>query len=249
MAKKADGIDSYRELHADRGGSYDAHLSSSTFDAYMTYWESQIVGNLISKLFSEGVGRYLDFACGTGRITGIIAPHAAEIVGVDVSRSMLNVASEKVMNARFVRVDITSDQSNLGMFDFVSAFRFFGNAEAALRIAALKALNSHLKEGGFLLVNNHRNPLAILSVLDRLGRGSMRADLTHSGFRRQLERGGFRVVRAFPIGVWIFRHRLAARLGSDTRLEARLERLFSSGMWAAVAPDTVILARKVRNTV
>ena len=54
----------------------------------MAKYEEEYLRDMIPRL-TRGGGRYLDFACGTGRITAIVAPLVGESVGVDVSESML----------------------------------------------------------------------------------------------------------------------------------------------------------------
>src|SRR5262245_37552937 len=98
----------------------------------MARWEAQYVVEIISRCFPDRVPRYLDFACGTGRLTAVVAPMAMDVVGIDVSRSMLKAAASKLPSARFVCGDITTEDLHLGSFDLVTTFRFFGNAEPAL---------------------------------------------------------------------------------------------------------------------
>ena len=43
----------------------------------------------------------------------------------------------------------------LGLFDLVTSFRFFGNAQDELRSSALAAINRHLRPQGYLIINNH----------------------------------------------------------------------------------------------
>ena len=87
--------DDYRLSHLERGRSYDATLAETPFDAYMAAWERQHLARIVGRLFPTGVGRYLDFACGTGRVTSVVAPLARESVGVDISPSMLEAARER----------------------------------------------------------------------------------------------------------------------------------------------------------
>jgi SAM-dependent methyltransferase len=246
MPDRNEPIGDYLEGHKERGGYYDKLLAASPFDAYMTEWETRHVRDLIARTFPSGVGRYLDFACGTGRMTQVVAATAAEAVGVDVSSSMLQVARRKVPAAKFVEADLTSQDVDIGSFDLVSSFRFFGNAEPGLRRSVLRALNSRMRAGGHLLVNSHRNPWAMLSVFDRLGGGDMRVDLSYRAFRRLLSEAGFAIREVRPIAVWQFRHAIAARAGSNPAREASLEKFFSGRLWAPIAPDAVILARKER---
>ena len=244
----------YRESHQDRGDGYDAMLAADPFDTYMDRWEARHTRELVPRLFPAKIPRYLDFACGTGRLTSVIAPLATETVGVDISASMLKVAVQKLPSARFVCGDLTTERVPLGSFDLVSAFRFFGNAQADLRTAALRTLNQLLRPGGYLLANNHRNPLAVAQLLARSrarpedasehGAGNT---LTHRAFAAMLGTAGFSIAEVRPIAVWQYRARLMARAGSDPAREERLERLFGARVWATWAPDTVILARKDRD--
>src|SRR4051812_33479433 len=74
--------------------------------------------------------RYLDFACGTGRVTGFLAPLFDTTVGVDISEPMLEVARAQLPNATFVKADVREAQVELGgPFDLITAFRFLLNAD------------------------------------------------------------------------------------------------------------------------
>ena len=249
MNDRGNRKDDYRDSHIAKGGRYDDVLSGDTFDRYMTRWEVAHVLELIKDYFPEGIDRYLDFACGTGRVTQVIAPLATDVVGVDVSDSMLETAKCKVPGARFLSLDLTSTSVDIGEFDLVTSFRFFGNAGVDLRSAALRALNARVKLGALLLVNNHRNPWALMNLLAQVGGEKLDLDLTHGNFSLILRTAGFEVVAVRPIAVWQFRHSLAAHAGQHPKREAFLERIFGRRFLAGIAPDCVILARKIESLV
>ncbi len=235
----------YRTSHLAAGPSYDSNIAASPFDDYLARWEATHLSAIVRRLFPSGVPRYLDFACGTGRILGAIAPMAREAVGIDISPSMLAEATRRVPAARLVRGDLTRDALSLGAFDLASAFRFFGNAQQQLREDVLRAIREVLTPRGYLLLNNHRNPRALSTLIGRLRGVPITVDLTNAKFRRTLEKTGFEIVERHPIGVWMFRGALMASAGSDPEGEARLERLFRAAWWSPIAPDTVIVARRV----
>jgi SAM-dependent methyltransferase len=259
----------YRESHKHRGDTYDATLAANPFDSYMDLWEVRYVREIVSRIFPGKIPRYLDFACGTGRLTAVIAPMATEVVGVDVSASMLKIAVEKVPSARFVLGDLTTEDHQMGSFDLISSFRFFGNAQSALRSAVLRALNPMLRKGGYLLINNHRNPLAIASLLARVRGDDSSHDptnstrtskgesatatrdvsntLTYRTLKGLLKSTGYSIVEARPIAVWQYRARLMVTAGRNPAREERLERLFGGSAWVTLAPDAVMLVRKVRD--
>ena len=235
--------DDYRCSHVDRGPSYDSTLAASPFDAYMAKWEAHWLTQFGREQFPHGIPRYLDFACGTGRITRTVAPLAREAIGVDVSGSMLEIARAKCPQVRFIEAYVTRERVGLGHFDVVTAFRFLGNAQDELRNDAVRAVSELLRPGGFFIVNNHRNPASVASLLHRMTGGSHGMDLTYFKLRRLLLDHGFTIFRVRAIGLWLVRSSLQARVRPDSANTAR-ERLLKAAAFAPFAPDMVVIARK-----
>ena len=79
----------------------------------------------------ESGHRVLEVACGTGRFTTMLADQGADVVGLDVSREMLEQAREKVAAAghadavEFLRGDASRLPFPDDHFDTVVAMRFF----------------------------------------------------------------------------------------------------------------------------
>jgi len=235
----------YRESHLDKGENYDNNLQQEPFSRYMAKRESLILRSLAHKCFRGKIPRYLDFACGTGRITSLMEEFAEEAYAVDVSRSMIAVAKRRCTKTRFSVLDVTRETLNLPHMDLITAFRFFGNAQDELRVGALSSLREKLSPTGYLIFNNHCNPSAPLNVLPRMMGDTSRLDLSGSKVRRLLRENGFRIVRIYGIGAWIFRHRIAA----DARLlESGLARclepisLLPGVGW--LCPDMIVVARR-----
>jgi SAM-dependent methyltransferase len=139
---------------------YDAKLfAPGSFDAVM--WEREQA--LLDHIVRERVPRrhsYLDFACGTGRVLSHVERGFERAVGLDISPTMLAVARERVSNATLVQGDATRDPQALQgrQFDFITAFRFFLNAQPSLRDAAMDFLAAALRDGDSrLLFNVHGN--------------------------------------------------------------------------------------------
>jgi ubiquinone/menaquinone biosynthesis C-methylase UbiE len=233
----------YRESHLKKGTDYDTWLGASPFDAYMARWERYWLTRFVHRAYPSGIARYLDFACGTGRITATVAPFARETVGVDISPSMIDVARSKCPGVSFVQTDLTQQKSDLGTFDLITSFRFFGNAQDELRVAALRAIAGLLNPSGYLVINSHRNPSSLASLLHSFTGGNSEMDLHYFKLKRLLDEHDLRIVYARAIGFWMFRSRMLGSVYSDKAAD-RLERLFRWPVFAPFAPDSFLVAQK-----
>lgn len=235
----------YRLSHLERGASYDAVLAETPFDAYMAGWERRHLGEIVKGLFPAGVPRYLDFACGTGRITTTVAPLSRESVAVDISPSMIEVAKRKLPATAFHLGDLTQDALDIGVFDLITSFRFFGNAQSDLREKALRALVQRLAPGGYLVINNHRNPRALYALLDRFTGGDTGGmDLHLPKLKALLARHGLQVKLLKPIGAWMYRSRLLGSHAVDDPVAVAKEQRYGHAAFAAIAPDVVVVAQR-----
>jgi SAM-dependent methyltransferase len=98
---------------------------------------------------------YLDFACGTGRIVAFVEPKVMTARGIEISERMLKLATSRVSEAELVKVDITAAEAPIeGQYDLITAFRFFLNAEPALRLNAMRGLADRLRDGRSRLIFN-----------------------------------------------------------------------------------------------
>lgn len=163
-------ISNYSGSHiaAGKGAAYDADFEASRFLTYLWDQERTLVLELLrNEDVPDGGAAFLDFACGTGRVLGSMERHCRRAVGVDVSREMLRIAQGKVRSAELVLADVRDEEVDVGgPFNVATAFRFFPNADPALRRRAAQFLSTHLVRGGLLIVNNHQNAS---SALCRLG--------------------------------------------------------------------------------
>ena len=117
--------ESYRRSHLGRGDEYDATLAASPFDDYLSRAEAHYLGRLLGTVLPARVGRYLDFACGTGRITRQLESRADESFGVDVSPSMLRAARARCRFTEFVHADLTNLTRDTQELDFAHNRQLF----------------------------------------------------------------------------------------------------------------------------
>lgn len=224
----------YRQSHLQKGADYDAALNDGSFNAYMTAREAILLPQIVRRLFPARPPKYLDFACGTGRITSLVAPLARESYGVDVSASMISEAVRKSPQTRFCVQDLTSSSLDDQDFELATAFRFFGNAQPELRQSVMKAVARHLSPGGYFVFNNHRNRGSWHAKLQRaVGRYEDIADLDYQGIQQLLTNAGFSIVGTVGIAWWLMMH----RLDSPRVFKSPLTRLIEPiSEWPAVAP-------------
>ncbi|WP_244571472.1 class I SAM-dependent methyltransferase [Mesorhizobium carmichaelinearum] len=97
----------YRSSHQTPGygTDYTKTFRSGYYAALWSGIERPLVESILRPL--GGPDRScLDFACGTGRVTTVAGPLFGEVVGVDVSQSMLACARVPG-NVKLVRADLT----------------------------------------------------------------------------------------------------------------------------------------------
>jgi len=154
------GTMSYKDSHkyAQKGAEYEAFYQMQPWEGFLWSREQKIILKILEKYFKGRDIHLLDFACGTGRITGFLEDRVTTSTGVDVSGSMLAVAKRKLKRTEIIEADITTEDVLQGRkFNLITAFRFFVNAEPALRCAAMQALAGLLSEDGYFVFNNHQS--------------------------------------------------------------------------------------------
>jgi predicted TPR repeat methyltransferase len=184
---------------------YDAKLfAPGSFDAVIWEREQQLLDRIVQQHVPHA-NSYLDFACGTGRVLSYVERHFRAPLGLDISATMLAAARERVRTATLVQADATSDPTALDgrRFDFITAFRFFLNAQPSLRDAAMAFLASALRDGDSrLLFNVHGNRYSTRALL------AAKAKITREQFasmsvRESIDlaaRHGLEVVEWYGIG-------------------------------------------------
>lgn len=150
----------YRDSHKTpgKGAAYDQYYTTNRDARLLWTLEQRLLTDLIERRFGRREIHLLDFACGTGRLTRFLEPFVATSVGVDVSPTMLTQARRKLTRTELLEVDLTA-HNVFGdrKFNLITAFRFFLNAEPALRCRTIAVLAGLLAPDGYLVFNNHRN--------------------------------------------------------------------------------------------
>jgi len=149
------------------GEAYDRSIGNP-FELAIFELERRHLLDLFARLrASDPDTRYLDFACGTGRILHAFKDRIRTKVGVDTSAGQLAAAARKVPDALLIHGNLVAEPELLGdrRFDLITAFRLLVNLEPANRVPILRALRQRLAPGGYLIVDNHMNRWSALGVM------------------------------------------------------------------------------------
>lgn len=150
----------YRESHKDLKRALIYEYSSSfyadgSFDSQLWGIEKSILLKEICLIRKNGI-KYLDFACGTGRILSFVERYVSESTGVDISENMLKFTKNKIKKSLLLNCDLTkNDIIKNNRYDLITAFRFFLNAQDNLRNEVMLLLSEKLTEDGVFIFNIH----------------------------------------------------------------------------------------------
>lgn len=153
----------YRLSHMapEKGANYSKSFDDLPYRKMIWKWEQEKLSEIMDKYLGKNTEiRYLDFACGTGRILGYLEARVRvyEAIGVDFSESMINIARNKTKRSKLYIVDLTrEDIFTPGTFNLITAFRFFLNAQWELKDKVIRQLANLLSSSphGYLVFNVH----------------------------------------------------------------------------------------------
>ncbi len=192
----------YRYSHTciNKGHQYDNHFTCFKWRKHLWECEQHALDDVLKKHLPSRPIRYLDFACGTGRILQFMKARVDSCTGVDISESMLKVCREKLPGEEIIQADITrNDVLNERIFDLITAFRFFPNAQNSLRVEAIDVLTKHLAPDGLLVFNNHRNTSSTLFTLGRMIKSDI-PSMSNTEVNHLVAVAGLEIIDVYPIG-------------------------------------------------
>lgn len=233
----------YRSEHLGKGADYHATFRDNPRRALLWTIEQRILKRIARRYLSRARVEHLDFACGTGRIVGLFRDYAASSTGVDVSGSMLKEAKSAVADVEWIEADITREPVLAGrQFDLITAFRFFPNAEPALRSEAVAALAPLLRSDGVFVFNNHRNTSSLGFRVARFFRpGVPVRGMTMGEADALVQSAGLTIERVYHVGVV---PEYETRYVRPRFLVAWIERLATHLPVASLSEDQIFVCRK-----
>lgn len=130
---------------------------SRRYDSTRDFYEGGYGGyreRALLTFFCVAGARVINTACGTGRLLAFLAERSSEVVGIDLSRNMLNIAKKKTRhldNVHLIRCDAEILPVRDGGSDEIicsRAFKLFPNP-----LETLKEWRKALRKGGIVIVS------------------------------------------------------------------------------------------------
>lgn len=165
---KLDYRERYKGVKQALNYEYSLHADKSAAP-YIWEIEKSILLKEVSLIRKNEI-KYLDFACGTGRILSFLEQYVSESTGIDISENMTELGKSKTKKSLLLNCDLTkNDIIGNKQYDLITAFRFFLNAQEDLRKEVLLLLSEKLSNDGIFIFNTHGNTLGpyLLSVILR----------------------------------------------------------------------------------
>jgi cyclopropane fatty-acyl-phospholipid synthase-like methyltransferase len=165
--------------------------------------------NRLIELAVQEHDRVLDVGCGTASATVLAAPIAAEVVGIDLSPDMIELALEKVQKSGLAntRLHATSveDYRPEKPFDKVISSFMIPHVKPFLRPAIYRCMYSFLRPGGMVGLFGSRGE--VCDVYE-----------TRAEIEENLTRAGFQDIELFDV-YDIYRIAIARRPGDDQKAD------------------------------
>lgn len=194
----------YSTSHLHAGNAYQVRFHERPGRAAMWRLEQELIKKIFMNLAPR---RALDFATGTGRIVSELEASLpeCEFHGIDISADMMALARAKCSRVTFHEMDGRQALDVFGeaSFDVVSAFRFFPNADPALRNDVAEQISGLTKPGGHVVLNNHRNFWsASYMAMRATGNGDGNYGSRNAEIKELFLERGFSCVRKYSLGLW-----------------------------------------------
>lgn len=149
---------------------YDLFMDNVPYEE----WSKYLIALLKEEKIEDGL--VLDLGCGTGKMTRLLAAAGYDMIGIDCSEDMLEIAGEHLDNNSFVEAEQVCDADEIGelskeentadilyLLQDMREFELYGTVRAIISIC--DSMNYILEEEDLLqvfkLVNNYLDPKGI----------------------------------------------------------------------------------------
>lgn len=153
--------------------------------------------------YLEPENRVLDFACGTGAFSCLIASDVQKICAIDISSKMLEVAERKaaereVRNIDFLHATIFDERLAAGSFDVVLAFNILHLLADTPQV--IQRINTLLQPGGYFIsdtpcLGEKKSLLGMVtSLISKIGFLPHVESVSIAGLKSAIINGNFQIV-------------------------------------------------------
>ena len=147
--------------------TYDRTRFFSPIGRYVDKQEKKIVKTLVPS--PQEATTVLDIPCGTGRFFEVLKATGRMLVGADISKSMVSVASQRFSRYRerpsLVVCDIEHLPFRVEVFRCVTSVRLHSHLPPAAKKLAMQEMNR--VSDGFIVLSFH-NLLSVMGILSRV---------------------------------------------------------------------------------
>jgi ubiquinone/menaquinone biosynthesis C-methylase UbiE len=131
---------------------------SRTFDRAAVFHSAETLGALLDLVPADAGGRWLEAACGTGVVARGLAAKVDDVLGVDLTDAMLDVArresqSAGLENVRFERGNAAASDYPDGAFD--GAVTRFSLHHIPVPGRVIAELARVVRPGGWVIIGDH----------------------------------------------------------------------------------------------
>ncbi len=145
------------EAYTDFARVYDTFMDETPYEAW-----SEFLTDVLKEFGIEKGDLVLELGCGTGSLTELLEDAGFDMIGIDNSMEMLNIAMEKRANREKTEEDNEEDEKKdiLYLCQDMREFELYGTVKAVVSVC--DSLNYLLSEEDLLetfqLVNNYLDP-------------------------------------------------------------------------------------------
>ena len=143
------------DLWAD-GYDKDVNMTDED-DTYPFAGYKEILGTIYQTIMKKENATVLDIGFGTGTLSAKLYENGCTIYGQDFSEKMMETASAKMPDAHLYQGDFSYgliEPLTKQKYDFIVATYSLHHLSDERKIAFLKDLSDHLKEGGMILIGD-----------------------------------------------------------------------------------------------
>ena len=138
------------DIYTSFASVYDIFMGDTDYEMWVSYIEKLL------KKYNAKPDLVLDLGCGTGNVTSLLAKKGYDMIGIDISPDMLNIANEKAKEENLDILYLLQDMRSFELYGTVSlvislfdCINYITEKEDLLTV--FKLVNNYLDPGGLFI--------------------------------------------------------------------------------------------------